>query len=153
MSEKEKPPFLFLILGGAVILILAIIVLISHTNLYIFANWDFSTEYYLLMGILTFFGIIIPAIQIGINLLGFFYFKKWKFESIKLPFLIGIITIGISALLILSGLFFGVYTIYRGIPNEDEFGFFLAEAILLFIAAGVAGFNTFIGIKLIRKKY
>ena len=152
MSEK-KPPFLILIIGAAVIIVLSIIVLISHTSLYVTAGWDFSEEYFLLMGILNIMGIIIPAILLGINVFGVYYYKKWEFESIKLPFLIGIITIAINAILVLAGLFFGVYTIICGIPNPDEFGFFLAEGILFFIAAGVAGFSAYNGVRLLSWKY
>ncbi|MBD3227425.1 MAG: hypothetical protein GF329_04480 [Candidatus Lokiarchaeota archaeon] len=152
MSEIKKPPFLILILGMMAIIILAIIVLILHTSLYITTGWDFSTEYYALMNILILVGIVIPVIGLTGNILGILFNTKWKNESIKLPFLIGTISVVINAILIISGLFFGVYTIIRGIPNTEEFGFFLTEAILMFLAAGMAGFNIFSGIKLLKWK-
>ncbi|MHA1270653.1 MAG: hypothetical protein ACTSPY_12745 [Candidatus Helarchaeota archaeon] len=145
MSEnKKQPPFLMCIILAAPIIIIAIIVMISHTSLYITAGWSFSSEYFILMGILGGVGITIPSIIVVLNLLSKILLEKFKDISI----IDGILTFILSGVLAIAGIAFGIYSIIRGIPNPDEFGFFIAEAILLFIGSGLSVFNIFKGIQI-----
>ena len=149
MSEQKKPPFLWAIIGIIPIIIMAIIILGLHTGLYNYAGWSLDEEYFLLMSILTGLGIVLPVILLAINLVGFFLYEKLEsFTS-----LIGLGTAIINGILIIACIGFSIYTFYKGADNPpDEFAFFLIEGVLMIIAACIAGFNTYFGIKIMKWK-